>query len=230
MANYCTAAELKAEIQLASSSDDTHLEDVIIPGVSNLIDRYCNRPDGFIADASASARTYSGSGDTIQWIDECVEVSLVEVKDSPSDATYTSWASADWIACAGNPEYPDYNRTPYRFIIVSSVGDYEVFTSGQYTGLKGFRRGRLKRRGVPTVRITAKWGYSVAAPPIIKQACIAQAARYYKRGKSAWADTTANSTLGAMNFRTNVGSGLDPDIRVMLDGGRFKKPTLGKRY
>jgi hypothetical protein len=65
---------------------------------------------------------------------------------------------------------------------------------------------------VPTVRITARWGYADTVPPEIRQATITQASRWYKRGEGTWADALANAEFGTVLFRQQ----LDPDLAMML--------------
>jgi len=210
MALYCTPAELRTQIEktgLTGAGSDDALN-LIIEAASRTIDRHCNRPDGFVALSTAAARYYTGLGKGYLLIDECVSISEVAVKESASDTTYTAWAAADWQACMGDPEYPDWNKTPYSMVVVLVSGDYSTFLAGgSYP--------------VPTVRVTAKWGYSVEEPAQIKEACIALSARWFKQGQSAWADTMASPELGTLLYqRENV------DIRNML--ARFVKPAIGR--
>ena len=224
--SYCTVAELRGQIGKTGTSDDAQLQ-ILIDGASEAIDAFCNRPDGFVADTRASARVYTGSGGPWQRIDECVEITLVAVKDSPDSSTYTSWAATDWVAFAGDPERPEFQPTawgkPYDAIMCTADGDYSTWTSGQYVSRGGFRPSKTVGRGVPTVQVTAKWGYSLGVPPVVKQACLTQAARWYKRGSSAWADTLASPDLGQLMFRKT----LDPDVEMMLVSGRYVKPAVG---
>lgn len=223
MTVYATAAELRAQIDKTTVTDDATLLN-ILTAVSDNIDKFCNRPDGFQAIAVASARTYSGHGEPWIWIDECISVSLVEVKDGPADTTYVTWASTDWNAFSGRPKSPNYNRTPYQGLMVSANGDYTVFTSGEYLGRKGFIpiEPELKY-SVPTVRVTARWGYAATTPASIKEACIIQAARIYKRGQSAFADTIASADFGQLMYTRT----LDPDVKQFLVNGRFVRPAVG---
>lgn len=221
---YATAAELRAQINKTDTSDDAILTTIISAAERN-INRFCNRPDGFEADSSASARRYAGSGKPYQFIDECVEITLVEVKNSPTSTTYDSWATTDWIAAKGDPEYPNYNETPYDLIVVDPTGDEVIFYSGRYTTRGGFRPRTDIHRGVPTVRITAKWGFSVSVPDDIHEACIMQAARWYKRLEGAMADALASGELGTLMYRQS----LDPDVKMLLVNGRYVKPTTGRR-
>lgn len=225
-AKYCTLAEAKAQIDKLKANHDTIIDDVAIPGVSRMIDNFCNRPDGFVALAVATAREYSGDGSTVQWMDECVEVTTVEVKDSPSDTDYVTWAADKWLPATGDPKRPNFNKTPYRFIIVTATNEYDVFTDGKYTTRRGFRPVSELQRSVPTVRITAQWGYAATVPDQIKLACIIETARVYKRGLSAFGDTLTNIQFGQLTYTKT----LDPITQQILINGRLVKPMRGRSY
>ena len=117
---YATAQELRAQIGKTSTLSDGELT-TIPSAAERTINRFVNRPDGFEADAAASARTYAGSGKPYQFIDECISITTVEVKDSATDTTYDTWNAADWIACSGDPEYPNFNDLPYNLILVDTT-------------------------------------------------------------------------------------------------------------
>lgn len=232
MASYASVAQLRTEMNLSSTSDDATLQR-LLDAATRTINRFCNRPRGFDADATATARYYSGSGGPYQNIDECVEVEAVAVKDSPSDDedSYTSWTvgtvgtttDADMFPASGDPEQPDYTDTPYDLLIVGANGAYGAFTSGSFTSRRGFRPSTTIRRGVPTVEVTARWGFSDDTPDDILEACIMQAARWYKRLQSAMADATASADFGQLLFRKV----LDPDIELILLAGRYVRPPVG---
>ena len=223
--DYATLVELKARINKTGSGDDTPLQ-ALLNAAALTIDNFCNRPDGFVADSSASARVYTGSGGAIQRIDECSTVSAVAVKSSATASSYTAWTTDDYIEFGGDPKRPDFQPTvkgkPYTALMIKPGGDYSHFTSGEYSSLQGFKPDFTVTRGVPTVQVTAKWGYASTVPLPIKEATITQAARWYKRGQSAWADTVGNPDLGQLMYRKK----LDPDIELMLVSGRFVKPAL----
>ncbi len=223
---YATPAELRAQgIAQITTTDDTLLTMLLLAS-AEAINNFCNRPDGFIAENPASARVYSGSGTAVQWIDECVEITAVAVKSSPSDDTYTAWLATDWLPFSGDPEYPNFNKLPYHALMVTATGAQAIFISGEYPFLRGFRPLEATyERSVPTVQVTAKWGVSVAAPTVIKEASLILAARWYKRSQSAWADTLANADFGQLQFRKVI----DPDVQFMLRMGRFVKPPIGRR-
>ena len=65
MAEYGTLTALKDRIGTNVTQHDTVLSSLIV-SASQKIDRYCNRPDGFISLATAIARTFPGSGTGIR--------------------------------------------------------------------------------------------------------------------------------------------------------------------
>ena len=152
MALYCTPAELRTQIEkqgtTGAGADDAL--NLIIEAASRTIDRHCNRPDGFVALSTATMRYYTGLGKAYLLIDECVAVTAVSVKDSPSDTTYTAWSATDYQACTGDPEYPDWNKTPYSMIVRCHPAIIAPSCLGSTM--------------VPACSdcaVTAKWGYSV---------------------------------------------------------------------
>jgi len=221
---YALASELRGQMNKTSVADDAILT-AIIAAAENTINLFCNRPDGFIALTNATARVYAGSGKPYLFIDENVSITLVEVKDSATDTAYVSWAAADWIPFRGDPKDPNYNGLPYTALMVDPTGDEVIFTNGAFTTRGGFRPTTGVHRGAPTVRITAKWGYSVAVPADIKEACIMQSTRWYKRLEGAMSDALASAELGTLLYRQV----LDPDIKMILVNGRYVKPAVGRR-
>ncbi|MDD5517858.1 MAG: hypothetical protein PHV98_00720 [Candidatus Omnitrophica bacterium] len=231
MTAYGTVTELKARTQIESTdaSRDTVLG-AMLDAAKVLIDQLLNHKDGFIALTVAVARYFPGSGKTYQWIDECVEISSVAVKDSASDTAFTAWTTptdnfsgdGDWIAFAGTPQYPSYNVLPYTGLMIDPNGSYSLFNSGLFTTRGGFRPENESVRNVPMVKVTAKYGYSVTAPALIKEANLAQASRWYKKAQSAWADTLASAEMGTMMYTKK----LDPDIETMLMESRYYRPML----
>lgn len=232
---YATVAELRAHIDKVTTGDDAALLAMLEAATAN-IDRAINqfRPgyEYFNANPIADARTYPGSGLQYQRIDHCIEITLVAVKDAVTDSTYTSWAPADWIAYSGSHTRPNFNDLPYTGIMIAPGGDYSWFTSGRYGSKKfffapsmdqqlspHFQQGRM----TPTVQVTAKWGYSDSPPADIREACIMQAARWYKRLQSSMADVLASGELGQLLYQKS----LDPDIKRILVDGRYMRPALG---
>lgn len=224
MTNYCTPADLRTQIEndaTTGSSSDAALR-ILIGACSTAIDRFFNRADGFVAGAQATARLYAGDATPILYIADCVSISSVAVKESPTDSTYTAWTTSDWIGFSGHPDYPDFNRLPYSAIMVDPGGSYDVFTSGKVTGLRGFRPSSSVGRAVPTVQVTARWGYALETPQDIKALTIALAARMFKQGQSSWVDTLASAELGQMIYNDS-----NPEIKMILQNSRYMRPALG---
>lgn len=227
MASYATIAELRLQIDKTGATgtgDPANLQ-LLLDAATKAIDRFCNRPDGFVALAVGVARVYNGSGGPYQFIDECVSISQVSVKDSPTETSYSPWASTDWVAFCGSPEDPDFNRPPYDAIMVSAGGTFSHFTSGKFVTRRGFEPDSTVSRGTPTVQVTAKWGYASTCPDQIKEACLITASRWFKRGESAWADAMAPASFGTLMFTKEI----DPDVKMILSMGRFVKPVVGRR-
>lgn len=218
---YATVTNLKDRLNI-TTTDATRdaVLSALLDASSQAIDGLCNRPHGFLADAVASARYYTGHGKAFLQIDECVEITTVAVKDSPSDTTFTAWTTpttnftgdGDWIAYRGTPEHPEYNRLPYTGLMVDPNSDEGYFTNGNMNG-----------RSLPTAKITARWGYADAVPPQVREACIVQASRWWKRGESGWADSVASADMGSLQFR----QALDPDLKAMLIEARLVVPAIG---
>lgn len=223
---YATVKELRAHMVKAAITADWELAQ-LLDGATRLIDNFCNRPEGFVAAVTASARIYAGSGTSVQAIDECTSITAVAVKDSATDTSYTAWTTDDWDAFGGSPDRPDFQPTahhkPYTFLMTTLDGNYSTFTSGKFTTRPGFRPSSTVSRGVPTVQVTATWGYAATVPPDIKVACLEQAARWWKRLESAMADTIGSPETGILLYKQR----LDPDIANILINGRYVRPAIG---
>ena len=223
---YASVAELRARIERTRVTDDMQLLG-LLTGASRSIDNACNRKkDGFVA-AVSSTRTFPGSGQAIQPIDECASVSAVAVMDSISDTTYTAWAATDWMLFGGSARAPEFNVGPFDKLMVAWNGDYSSFTGGGAGGYgnSGFNLssntlGLYNPRtayAIPTVQVTALWGYALICPPEIREATCMQAARWYKRMQGAMTDTLADAETGTLIYDKP----LDPDIRRILVDGRY---------
>ena len=226
--SYAGLDQFKNQVDKVKADDDTNIQ-LLLDAASDGIDRILGRPIGsFVADSSASARVYVGNGLDYVFIDENVEVASVAVKDTYDATTYTAWASTDWNTAGGSPEFPDWNGLPYTFIQIAPGGDYSRFISGITRRSSGRRlRGYQRRRELPTIEVTAKWGFSVIAPNPIIEANIAQAARWYKRGKGSWAIIIGSGSMGTNRQKGSATAPLDPDIETMIKKTRYYVPAIG---
>lgn len=226
---YATASELSSQTGVDLTKYQTQVE-ALLDAASEAINNQCHRKDGFVADTTATARLFTGSGKSIQMIDECVEITAVAVKNSITDTTYTAWASTDWIAFGGSYKRPDFNvlvydePRPYTGLMVSINGNHARFTSGMIkTGREGFPPLDYQENiGQPTVQVTAKWGYASVVPNAIKQATLIHAARFFKRGQMQWGDALANQDFGEVRFVKRT----DPTYDYLVQHG-FIRPGIG---
>jgi hypothetical protein len=206
---YATVTELKNELGKGVTDDDTVLVRLLDTATRN-IDDFCNRPDGFVSDTTATARLYMGNNEGFIRIDEFTSITQLRVKPAAT-SDYEIWTSADYITCAGDRRFPDYNPTvkgkPYTALRADPNGDYTIF---------------YQDTEYPTVEVTACWGYATSCPPTIKTACIMQAVRWYKRLKSGMSDTLASVDAGLLMYTQT----LDPDIQRLLRDGRYIRPQL----
>lgn len=228
MANtaYATPAMLKADIQKTDATDDATIQR-LLNAAAFCIDHWSGRKhmdetiDSFLAPALASARLYSPVLGYHCYTDECVEYTLVEQKDSPTDTTYVTLSVDDYVPFSGDPERPNFNSIPYDGVLISAIGSQEPFTSGSYSFRPGFRPSFTGRRRVPTLRITGRWGYAQTTPPVVTAATILLASRWFKRGQSAWSAVLASAEAGTLTYLAK-----DADVMLMIQGARLIRPSL----
>lgn len=202
MANYCTLAEIKAQLPetlgSAAMSSDTSFDpliDGLIPAVSRLIDREVGMwPDFFAASTAGETRYYDGNGDTVITIDPFVSLSAVAVAESGGveSSDYVAWSSSDYIVYPLNAAA---KAQPYTELRVDIWNGSQLY-------FDPYPR---------AVRVTAVFGYSLTAPALVKQACIAQTMRYYMKAKNAYNESGMQS-FGPVVIKPM----LDLDIAQML--------------
>ena len=209
---YATVIQLRAQMNRDVNEDDVILAEILnaaTVSIDRAINRYVPGFEYFKAPAAASARVYAGSGKRWQRIDPCIAITTVAVKDAYTDTTYTAWTDDDWLAFSHSFERPNFADLPYTALMCDPNGDYSIFTKA-YQG--------------PTVQITARWGATATPPADITEACLMQAARWYKRAQGAMSDTLASGDLGTLLYRQS----LDPDIRrILIDGRHVNSVVYG---
>ena len=142
---YTTEEKIENYILQDIDSSYSSSIDGWIAGVEKIIDQHTGR--NFIADAVATARLFDGDGTQELLIDDCIEITVVE---------------------AGNDDYGG------NFDTISASGADRYFTEPANAIVKGFPisslvlRSRKWPMGMQNNRITAKWGYSEAAPADIE--------------------------------------------------------------
>lgn len=213
---YATVDEFKDALDiLTTDADKVANMQLFINAAENAIDTAMNRPHGFVADSVAEYRYYVGQGQTEMLIDECVEVVSVAVKSGVAETTYTAWTSpssamandGDWFA---KPFNAPARQKPYTRIVADPAGPggYSKFTAGD---------------GRPTVRISAKWGYSIEVPAMIKMVTIAQAGRWYNQAKGGMSEFVADPATGELKY----GKSLNAEFVKTLMMSGFWDPPMG---
>ena len=123
---------------------ETQIEDWIA-AAENFINQYTSRV--FIADAEASARLYDGDNSVSLLIDDCVEVTKVEVGNDDYGNSFTEVESSGADRYFLEPVNYSARELPIRKITL---------------------RARVWVEGKQNNRITAKWGYSESVPSDIE--------------------------------------------------------------
>ena len=191
--------ELKIEHYLGGITIPAGEADFYIESAEAMIDQFTER--NFVADAVAEARIYSGDGSNTLMIDDCVEVTIVS---------------------RGQDQYGDSS---------------EVITAG---GASGYRKMpvnyseknlpitmlhlRNKRwvRGFQNNTITAKWGYSIAAPADIAMATTIIAAMLYQYNRNGASGNIKSEKIGnyAISYK---------DDKELIELGKVKAILLRYR-
>lgn len=192
---YASLVEVKAALRITDSIDDSLLE-MAIESASRLLDAYTSR--SFYSSGTAVARYYAATNDYLTEIDDAVSISQVAT-DFSADGTYdTVWDATDYEILPLNGRV-DGLAVPYNGL--RAIGDY-TFPLWNGEGL---------------VKVTGVWGWS-AVPIAIKQACIFQSSRIFKRLDSPLG-VLSSPDLGFMR----VGSKIDPDVAQLVDPYKIVK-------
>lgn len=171
-------------------SDDLALE-LAIESASRYIEDYCNRR----FYASSETRTYTAERCDVLYIDDLLSVTTLKT-DEDGDATYEN----TWTATT------DYRLWPYNAAL-SEDRPYtrvDVAPDGSYSFPTGIAQG---------VQIVGSFGYSSRTPAAIKQACILQAGRIFKRDQAPLGVVGDSAAGGELRLVP----GEDVDVKALLD-------------
>lgn len=187
---YATLAQVKAAVGITDTDDDTRVE-LVVGSVSRQIDAWCQRV--FYDSGSVSARSFYAATPTLVRVDDfSTTTGLVVKTDDDDDATFeTTWDAADYQVEPLNGVVDGMSGWPfYRVRAVES---------------RSFPSSRR-----PQVQVTAQWGWA-AVPEPVREACIVQSIRIFKRKDSPF------GVAGAADFGVmRMLSKLDPDVELML--------------
>jgi hypothetical protein len=200
MADYCTLAQVQAalpESPLSTTTDTAITGEInrLITAASRLIDREVGQADNYFYPSSDTAtRYYDGSKDLYQDIDDMVSLTSLAVAESGGTGAsdYTTWTeNTDFYVF---PENHTALNLPICKLVIDRNGSKGIFPR--------FRK---------CIKVVGIFGYSVAPPDDIEQACIMQVVIWYMRAKQAFQQTGGGAPTGSLTY-TN----LDPDVKQIL--------------
>ena len=131
-----------------------------ISSAETYINNYTGRRNGF-EELTASVKYYDGNGLREISIDECIEVTIVEILEANS-------SDVEWTLTEGHEN--DYIVYPYNEIPVYKIKLVNTAEVGAF--YKGKKR----------IKITAKWGYKSSVPEDIKLATTILASGVVEQG------------------------------------------------
>lgn len=190
---YATVADFSHYLSLGTLTADSALELEVVDAInaaSRDIDNHCRRR--FHIDGSASPRRFAPESLTECPVDDIGDATGVLVAVDESDSgSFLSWPSSRWELEPLNGVGSSGEPWPYTELV--AVDDY--FPTSH------------RRRG--SVQVTARWGWP-AVPEPVRQACLIQSARLFRRNSSP------EGVAGVNEFGPIRVSKLDPDVTRLL--------------
>lgn len=185
---YASLSDVKAALRISDNVDDSLLE-MAIESASRMIDGHAGR---YFYSSGTATRIYAADDALICQTDDIAGTAITLVTDPDADGTWAdTWGIGDYQLEPVNGVV-DGLTTPYTRI--RATGDYNFPTSS----------------GEALVKVTAVFGFS-AIPIAIKQACVIQSSRIFKR---------LDSPLGVAGFgdmgAVRVSRYLDPDVEQLV--------------
>jgi len=202
MAKKGYTTELKIESFL-NTTITTGAVDDYIEASENIIDNITGR--NFIADTVAIARKYDGNESQDLVIDDCVEITKVELGSNYYGDSYSE------ISDGGSDGY-------YLFPTNYSALGYPIN--------KIHLRSRIWIKGLANHRITAKWGYSASVPADIQFATTILASLMYKYGRSGAVGGVKSEKIGEYAVTYGTAEELDNLKKVDAILNQYKKYEL----
>jgi len=182
VADYVTIAELKTYLGGMTRTTDDDSLDGAIKAACREIDGWCRRT--FTLDLSASARQFTATDGYLVAIDDAASITSVQT-DTNGDGTATSTITS-------------YQTIP---------------TNGAMDGLTGWPTTALAKysggtawplvTGVPTVHVTARWGWP-NTPDAVRQATLIVAAELFKTAEAPLGITDSIGEYGALRLGKQI--------------------------
>ena len=194
-AQYCSTTDLKTMIGLSGSSQDTNLTNAINAS-SRLIDQITGRV--FFISESVQVKYFTPNNPFILDVpDIATTTGLIVQLDTTDDGSYDKTITLD----------TDFYLKPLD--VVDLDGDNDI----PFQTLVIFDRRSSERFDpdiVRNIKITAKWGFN-AVPDAIKQACLLQSSRLWKRKDSPFSTYGSSETGESELFQK-----IDPDAKTLI--------------
>jgi hypothetical protein len=198
--DYCTEDELKGSIGIPTSDAvDDALIAVVITASSRAIDAECNRQFGVHGSAVARIATWDG-----RYLEgrQALEIFDVQTTTGLVVATLDTTGTTDTTLTVGD----DFHMWPWNAAADGRPWTHLVMRSDAAGHLPARARG---------VSVTANFGWT-SVPDLVKNACLLQAARWYKRKDAPFG--VAETPTGAEGFR--LLEKLDSDVALSLQSLR----------
>lgn len=200
---YCTLQQLKNELGISDTADDSMME-IAIDAASRQIDDHCGQR--FWQDGSVVARIYEPHDPYELYVDPISTTTGLIVKvDTDASGSYETTLTIN----------TDFYLEPHNAAAEFPVRPYTEICINRNTGSYYFPTGY----DAPTVQVTAKFGWP-AVPDAVKKACLIQATQLFK-AKDAVFGAIALGESSAMRIR----SSLNPLAEALV--APYRKPAVG---
>jgi len=185
---YATLNQVKAALRISDSVDDALLE-MAVESASRLIDGHAARQ---FWQAGTASRYFVAQDDFVVETDDLASGTVTVQTAQDADGIFdTTWKTTDFQL---EPLNGVLDGIAWPYTSIRAVGDYLWPISG----------------GEALIKVTGVWGWP-SVPIAIKQACIIQASRIFKR---------LDSPLGVAGFgdlgAIRVTRDLDPDVAQLV--------------
>lgn len=195
---YTTEEKIEEYLNIPIADGDA---DDFILAVQALIENFTGR--NFKADTEASARKYDGNSQQYLNIDDCVEVSKVEVGNN-------SWGDSmtELVNSGSTPEYyllpTNYEADKYPINKIGARNKFFIFGHANH-------------------QITAKWGYSTTPPADLIQSATVLAGGMYNYNRSGKTGEIKSEKIGEYQVAYADQKGMNDFDEAMKVLKRYKK-------
>ena len=203
---YCDKDDLKAYVGLTGTAQNDNIDNAI-NAASRQIDRICNR---FFYKTGVVSKYFTPNNLVEQIVpDIATTTSLVVKLDTTDDGTHDTTLTL-------NTDYYLKPLNPNQIGELSGTTYYEPFD--EIVILTKRTGQRFEPTIIKNIKVDAYWGYDIV-PPAIKQACLLQATRLWKRKDSPFTVYGSDQTGQIELFQK-----FDPDAMKLVKG--YIKRTL----